>query len=207
VGAAHGPKADDGCCNETEKTDANGCQERLSHDAQSITPSAFVVQWVQAAASSVPDPKRALDLAMGRGRHAVVLARAGFKTFGVDVKRDALREAASRASRQGVRVHAWCADLTQFPLPRARFELVLATRYLQRDLFGAIRGAVVPGGIVIYETFTIDQRALGTGPTSPDYLLAAGELRDQFTGFEVLFYEEIVQQEAVARLVVRKPEE
>src|SRR5207237_10886624 len=129
VVGAEWPEADDGCCNETEETDANRCEKRLSHDAQSITPSAFAVQWVQAAASSVPAPKRALDVAMGRGRHAVVLAHAGFKTFGVDVKREALRAAASEASRQGVRVHAWCADLKQFPLPGARFELVLVTRY------------------------------------------------------------------------------
>ena len=133
-----------------------------------------------------------------------MLARAGFRAFGVDVKSDAVRQAVARASGAGLTVRAWCADLTQFPLPRARFELVLVARYLQRDLFGAIRDALVPGGIVLYETFTVHQRALGTGPTSGEHLLEPGELRDAFAQFELMDYEEIVDREAVARLVARK---
>ena len=35
----------------------------------------------------------------------------------------------------------------------------------------------MPGGVVLYETFTTAQRALGTGPTSPDHLLEPGELQ------------------------------
>ena len=72
------------------------------------------------------------------------------------------------------------------------------------DLFRAIRDAVVPGGIVIYETFTVKQLVLGSGPRSPDHLLEPGELRRHFDDFELLFYEEVEQPEAVARLVGRK---
>jgi len=76
---------------------------------------------------------------------------------------------------------------------------------LQRDLFGAIRDALAPGGAVIYETFTTVQRALGRGPTSPEHLLEPGELARHFEGFERLFYEETGEPEAVARLVARRP--
>ena len=41
---------------------------------------------------------RALDVAMGRGRHALPLARAGFRTFGVDVQLEAVREAIAAAT-------------------------------------------------------------------------------------------------------------
>jgi tellurite methyltransferase len=144
--------------------------------------------------------RRALDVAMGRGRHAALLAAAGYATFGVDMKLDAVREAVARAP--GLR--AWCADLTMFPLPRERFDVVVVTRYLQRDLFGALRAAVVPGGVVLYETFTVSQRRLGRGPTSPDHLLDAGELRARFAGFTVLSYEEVSTPDAVARLAARR---
>ena len=144
---------------------------------------------------------------MGRGRHALPLAREGFRTFGVDVKLDAVRDAVARAAAEGMRVRGWCADLTQAPLPGERFELVVVARFLQRDLFGSIRRAVVPDGVVVYETFTVNQRALGTGPTSPDHLLATGELRERFEGFEVMFYEEVQAPEAVARIVARRPVE
>jgi SAM-dependent methyltransferase len=167
-----------------------------------ISPSPFVTEWMGRLAGS--HGARALDVAMGRGRHALPLARAGFRTFGVDAKLDAVHDAARAARAAGTPIAAWCADLTEYPLPAARFDLVVVTRYLQRDLFPAIRNAVVPGGIVVYETFTIRQRALGVGPTSPDHLLRDGELRGYFEDFDIVFYEETSTPEAVARLVARR---
>jgi len=162
------------------------------------------MEWLPAIAPAVPAPRRAIDLAMGRGRHAIAMARAGLRTFGVDARFDAVHDAVAEARRDGVIVRGWCADLTRAPLPRDWFGLILVTRYLQRDLFGGIREALVRGGVVIYETFTTRQRALGAGPTSPDHLLEPGELRDRFGRFEILFYEETLAPEAVARIVARR---
>jgi SAM-dependent methyltransferase len=167
-------------------------------------PSAFVAAWLPRIAAAAPAPPRALDLAMGRGRHALALAREGFRTFGVDSKLDVIREAVDAAAERRLVVRAWCADLTTYPLPRGAFELVLVTRYLQRDLFGSIADAVAPGGFLVYETFTVNQRALGIGPRSPEHLLEPGELRGSFDGFDLVFYEETSEPEAVARLVARK---
>jgi len=174
-----------------------------------MSASPFVAGWIHELAAGNDRQrsfsKRALDLAMGRGRHALVLAQNGFSTFGVDVKLDAVRDAVRAAALEGLTVHGWCADLTMFPLPPGAFDLVVVTRYLQRDLFPSIRAAVRPGGCVIYETFTVHQRALGVGPTSADHLLEPGELRELFRGWEVLFYEEVTAPEAVARIVARRP--
>ena len=97
----------------------------------------------------------------------------------------------SRPRANGLTVRGWCADLTMYPLPAAAFDLVVVTRYLQRDLFPSLRDAVRPGGCIVYETFTVLQRALGTGPTSPEHLLEPGELRGFFDGWDVLFSEEV----------------
>jgi SAM-dependent methyltransferase len=176
-----------------------------------MSPSPFIVEWIERIAREHgPSTQlgaggrlRALDVAMGTGRHAVALARAGLRTFGVDVKLESVREAIGAARREGLRIEGWCADLTQHPLPRARFDVVVVCRYLQRDLFPDLRTAVARGGIVIYETFTTHQRALGRPPTSPDHLLEPGELRQRFAGFEELFYDEMGAPDAVARLVAR----
>lgn len=168
-------------------------------------PSPFVVRWATALVPHWPPAPRALDLAMGRGRHARVLAALGFEAYGVDIRFDAVLSAARDAAREGLVVRGWCADLTVSPLPRHRFELVVVTRYLQRDLLGDIAEALVPGGVVIYETFTVNQRRHGTGPTSPHHLLEEGELGGCFGGFEILADEEVLAPEAVARLVARKP--
>jgi tellurite methyltransferase len=190
-----------------------------------MSSSPFIVEWIERlstfrshespvrtracrseARSRAGEPKRALDVAMGRGRHAVPLARAGFRTFGVDVRLDAVRDAVAAVAAEGARLQAWCADLTQHPLPVARFDLLLVSRYLQRDLFEPLQRSAKPGGVVVYETFTTAQRALGFGPRSPDHLLDEGELRARFAvdGWTVMFYEETVAPEAMARLVARR---
>jgi len=148
---------------------------------------------------------RALDVATGRGRHLIPLARAGFRTFGVDARFDALVDARDACSRSGIAVRLWCADLTRHPLPPAFFDVIVVTRFLQRNLFGALANALCPGGVLVYETFTAAQLALGSGPRSPDHLLKPGELREAFRSLQIEFYEEVVEPEALARLVARRP--
>jgi tellurite methyltransferase len=169
-----------------------------------MSSSPFIVEWIERVGGDRAATRRALDVAMGRGRHAVLLARAGFLTYGVDLAFDAVRDAVTAGYAAGARINGWCADLTQHPLPSSRFDLVIVSRYLQRDLFPALRAACAPGGVVLYETFTTGQCAFGTGPKSPDHLLEPGELRRRFDGFQVLFYEEVSAPEAVARIAARK---
>ena len=171
-----------------------------------MTPSPFVTEWMmRLMPASKLEGRRALDVAMGGGRHALLLARFGFRTFGVDVRWDAVRGAMEEAARRKLRIRGWCADLTTHPLPSSMFHLIVVTRYLQRDLFPSLRAAVRPGGHIVYETFTVKQRALGTGPTSADHLLEPGELRGYFNDWTIQFSEEVESLEAVARIVARKP--
>ena len=138
---------------------------------------------------------------------AVTWRRSGARdstVYGVDRDLSALRDAVARGAELGMSIKAWCADLTAGSLPERRFDLVLVTRYLQRDLFASLREAVRPGGFVIYETFTRDQIRHGRGPTSPDHLLVPGELLSLFGRFKVIFYEEVNEPEALARLVARR---
>jgi tellurite methyltransferase len=219
IAAAH---AQDRGGDEARNADADRRHERLSQEGiLSDQPSAFVVTWLPRVADLLRASgvgiaverantiggvaPAALDVAMGRGRHTLLLARAGFRTFGVDHNEDAVRAAVAMAAAEGLDVRGWCADLTSIHLPARRFDLVLVTRYLQRDLFPALREAVRPGGFVVYETFTVRQRLLGFGPTSPGHLLAPGELREQFGEWDIVFYEEIEKPAAVAQVVARAP--
>jgi Methyltransferase domain len=167
-----------------------------------MPPSPFVIQWTARLAPAVPLRRRALDIPIGGGRHVPALVAAGFRVFGVDRDWGRLQDA-----RAAGPASVWCADLERIWLPPAAFELVLVVRYLQRDLFDTLAGAVAPGGALVYETFTTRQRALGGGPTSPHHLLEPGELEARFAGragLEIVFTEETVAPEAAARLVVRR---
>jgi SAM-dependent methyltransferase len=163
-------------------------------------PSPFVLEHSRRLRRDGTRRLRALDVAAGRGRHALALARLGFEVFGIDSRADALAAARTLGARDGLALHLWCADLTAYPLPRLTFDLVVVTRYLQRDLCPALGAALTPGGVLVYETFTEAQRGLGRGPRSPEHLLATGELPTLFPDLEVVAYEEVLAPEALARL-------
>jgi tellurite methyltransferase len=167
-------------------------------------PSPFIVEWMSKLPAHSYLGGRALDVAMGRGRHLELLARGGYRVFGVDWQIDVVSAAVRRAAAAGLGVRAWVADLTCHPLPAAAFDLLVVTRYLERGLFGALGQALAPEGVILYETFTEAQRDLGWGPRSPDHLLKPGELRNAFEDLDVLFYEEVGEPAAVARLAGRR---
>jgi hypothetical protein len=70
-----------------------------------------------------------------------------------------------------------------------------------------MRKGLRPGGLLVYETFTVEQAAFGR-PRNPDHLLHPGELQQTFADWEVLHSFEGLKENplrAVAQLVCRKP--
>jgi tellurite methyltransferase len=170
-----------------------------------MPPSPFVIQWAPRVASFARPDARALDLAMGGGRHTATLAAAGYRVFGVDRSFAAVHEAMSQPAAAAGNLRGWCADVSTWPMPAGWFDLVLVTRFLARELIPGIRDAVVPGGVVMYETFTRHQLEHGRGPTSPDHLLEPGELRHLFDGFRILHEAEQRAPDALASIVAQRP--
>jgi 2-polyprenyl-3-methyl-5-hydroxy-6-metoxy-1,4-benzoquinol methylase len=165
-------------------------------------PSALLVRM----AHLLPAEGRALDVAAGAGRNAVFLAERGLAVDAVDHSREGLRIAGELARTRGVTIATIVADLQSFDPGDARYDVVVNFHYLQRSLVPRLRRAVRPGGLVLFETYTIAQRDLPTGPSNPDYLLEPGELETLFAGFEILLCEETVSQtRALASLVARRP--
>ena len=68
-----------------------------------------------------------------------------------------------------------------------------------------IKEGLRTGGMVVYETYLIDQPQFGK-PRNPDYLLKHNELLDIFRGFRCLRYREgiIENRKAVAGIVAEK---
>lgn len=181
----------------------------MSRSLAGATVSPFVGAWLPEVARRLDVPRvsrRALDLAMGEGRHTCALADAGFATFGVDVSVARMLTARDMARTRGVVVTQWAADLDTYPLPRHWADLLLCTRFLLRRRWHELRDMVRPGGFVVYETFTTGQIARGFGPKSPDHLLEPGELHAAFSAWDVVFHEEVDLPASMARIVAHKPE-
>jgi tellurite methyltransferase len=134
-----------------------------------------------------PRGSRALDIACGRGRHALLLASAGLRVHAVDRDPQKIDALAADAARLGLPVTAEAADLEAAgaTLGESLYDLILVVHYLHRPLFPALRQALRPGGLLLYETFTVDQAGQGH-PKNPEFLLEHGELETLVAPLEVL---------------------
>jgi len=133
--------------------------------------------WLVANVDLLPRGGVALDLACGRGRPALLLASAGYTIHAVDRDEEKLAALAEDAARLDLPVTASVLDLESVvpDLGESAYDLVLVTHYLHRPLFPALVRALRPGGLLLYETFTVDQARHGH-PTNPAFLLQHGEL-------------------------------
>ncbi|MCI0394102.1 MAG: class I SAM-dependent methyltransferase [Chloroflexi bacterium] len=137
----------------------------------------------------------ALDVACGRGQNAIWLARQGYRVLGVDISLVGLTAARAEARRQGVarQTHFVQADLDNWPLPPAAFDLIVVFNFLDRRLLPAIRDGLRPGGLLFYATCHVG--ALQRKPDlNPAYLLRPGELAAVFAGWRILHDEEGQEQ-------------
>jgi len=159
---------------------------------------------------TLPTSGPVLDLACGDGHNGIFLAGQGIPVICCDKSPTALARAHGAAGRLGVEIQTWQVDLEQEntnQLPDAAYRGILVFRYLHRPLIPAIQRAVMPRGLVMYETFTIHQPAFGK-PHNPDYLLRPGELLSWFRDWRILHFFEGLRsdpQRAVAQLVCQKP--
>jgi tellurite methyltransferase len=154
--------------------------------------------------------RRVLDLGCGPGRHAVLLAAAGFETHALDASAGAIESASAAATRAGVDLMLRPGDLVTLPYPDGYFDYVLAfnvvyhgsEQTLQRTL-GEIRRVLRPRGL--YQCTMLSKRNVeyrrgqeispntfiqlnGAGDKSHPHLYTdAHDLLRLHAGFDLLF--------------------
>lgn len=164
-------------------------------------PAQFLVENIELL------PKgRVLDVAMGSGRNAIYLAKMGFCVEGVDISPEAVNNTLESARKAGVSIRARVADLeTSYSIEKDTYDVIICFNYLQRSLIPQIKDGLRQGGMVVYETFIIDQAEFGK-PKNPDYLLRHNELLDMFRDFRCLRYREGLAKgpKAVASIIAQK---
>ncbi|MDR4506868.1 MAG: class I SAM-dependent methyltransferase [Candidatus Brocadiaceae bacterium] len=150
---------------------------------------------------------RALDIAAGEGRNAVFLAENGFDVDAYDISEVALKKAEELADEKNVKIHTVVADLESCQLPKNTYNVITCFYYLQHNLIQQIKEALRPGGIIIYETYTVDNLERGLpGPRNKNYLLKTNELLNFFRDFTIMYYRELVvdNKKAIASLIAKK---
>jgi tellurite methyltransferase len=150
-------------------------------------PMAGPSKWLLQCGDLIPRTGRALDVACGRGRHALLMASIGLAVTALDRDAPALARLQAHADRLDLPVQTRVTDLEtgDVDLGDPGYALVLVTRYLHRPLLPHLLLSLAPGGVLIYETFLDKQAEIG-GPHNPAFLLKPGELVALVQPLEVL---------------------
>ena len=166
---------------------------RAIHHAQAADPlpSRFVAQQLHRL------PKgRALDVACGSGRHALYLAAHGFDVEAVDRDQESLAQlSAAAAQRHFSHFTVKQVDLERTTEERPEFpantyDAIVVCFYLHRPLFPWLIKALKPHGVLLYETFTIDNYVRYRHPRRWEFCLAQNELLRLTSTLRVLSYDE-----------------
>jgi dihydroneopterin aldolase len=166
---------------------------RAAHHAETADPmpSRFVTQQLHRL------PKgRALDVASGTGRHALYLATRGFEVEAID--RDAERLATLStiaAQRHLSHLTVKQVDLERITderpeFPSNTYDAIVVCFYLHRPLFPWLIEALKPQGVLLYETFTIENYMRYHHPRRWEFCLAQNELLRLTSSLRVLSYDE-----------------
>jgi dihydroneopterin aldolase len=166
---------------------------RAAHQAHVVdpSPSPFVIQQFHRL------PKgRALDVACGRGRHALYLASHGFEVEAIDRDPENLATlSAAVQERHLSQVTVKQVDLERLTEDRPEFpantyDAIVVCFYLHRPLFPWLIEALKPHGVLLYETFTIDNYVRHRHPRRWEFCLAQNELLRLTSSLRVLSYDE-----------------
>lgn len=155
-------------------------------------------------------PRKILDLACGNGRNGLVLSEMGHAVTFADRDEEKLADIVESKRFDGERCRTWLVDLEvadSEPLAGSSYDAILVFNYLHRPLLPAIKSAVAPTGLLMYETFTQAQRAFGR-PSNPDFLLRPGELEALCADWQIVQYFEgelSAPARAVASVIARRP--
>jgi len=171
-------------------------------------PNAFLAQCLKrirgagAGAPRKPNKRlrrksRALDIGLGQGRNALLMAQRDFAVTGIDHSevgvRAALRMAAARGfggKKRTDRIHAVVADTERFEYGRNRWDLIVLLYYpLPMVLMERLKRAVRPGGHIVIERFSRPNHGKAAHAIDRRETKKPSPMFESFADWHVLHYE------------------
>lgn len=145
-----------------------------------LAPNAFLAHVIDNQ-----KPGTALDIGMGQGRNALMLAEHGWPVTGFDISTVAVARARAAAAKRGLQLNAVVGDVNTFVYGTAKWDLVVGI-YIH-DLLtqnaAKVIQALKPGGVLVVEGFHRDSFNFG---------YQTNELLRVFGGLTILQYEDAV---------------
>lgn len=164
---------------------------RLSQEVRTddAPPARFLTQHLH----RLPKGK-VLDVAAGSGRNGLYLAANGYQVEALDRDEEALARLTATAKQRNLsNVTTRVLDLEQEQppeLPMETYDVIIVFFYLHRALFPTLLEALKPNGVLVYETFTIDNYLHYRHPRRWEFCLAQNELLRITSRLRILYYDE-----------------
>ena len=152
---------------------------------EDITPSNVVIE----NAHLLPSVGRALDLASGLGANAIYLAKQKLLVDAWDASSTALEKLDEYSQLNNLSINTSVRDVEKMPPEVDSFDVVTVSQFLHRPTFHNLTESLHVGGLLFYQTFTLE-KAYQSSPTNPNFLLAKNELLKLCDGMEILVYRE-----------------
>jgi SAM-dependent methyltransferase len=163
-------------------------------------PSAFLAKQV----GCLPKTGRALAVSDGEGRNGVWLARQGLTVTSMDFSPKAQAKARALAAKHGVTITTELADILTCAWPAETYDVIAAIFFQflgpadRHRVFGHIRTALKPGGLLLLSGYTPKQLEHGTGgPKAVENLYTRSLLAQEFASFgkvEIDEYETVLTE-------------
>lgn len=136
----------------------------------------------------LPAGARALDLAMGDGRNALLLAEKGLAVTGLDISTAALAKARAKAAEKKLTLEALEQDLFRYDYGQEAWDLISVIYFNPAvTIFERLQAAVKPGGLILIEGQGSEHTGDGPPPATrfrPNQLLKA------FNAWRILDYQD-----------------
>jgi SAM-dependent methyltransferase len=179
-------------------------------------PNPLLVEWLPRLEIDSASPLAA-DVACGSGRHALYLARHGWRVEALDISTVALAALAAAARSESLQVTCLLRDFepvppaTIPPFEPGRYDLAVMMRYTNLPLIEKLAAAIRPGGYLIAEAY-LKSAEPGGGPVNPAYRVAPGEFEAVAArSFDLVACREAMaaghagRDAAVVQIIARRP--
>ncbi len=130
---------------------------------------------------------KALSLADGEGRNGVFMAEQGLDVLSLDISPIAQDKARKLAKERGVALRTELGDLATWTWPKAEFDVIVGIFFqftppeLRRAVFGNIKQALKPGGLLLIQGYRPKQLEYKTGgPSEVERLYTRAMLEESF---------------------------
>ena len=137
----------------------------------------------------LPKVGTALDLACGLGGNAILLAKHRLSVHAWDVSSTALHKLDEYSYSNKLNITTSLRDVENMPPASNSFDIVTVTQFLHRATFHNLCESLTVGGLLFYQTFTLE-KVSQAGPSNPEFLLQKNELLNLCSGMEILVYRE-----------------